>query len=543
MKKERTGIRGIRINQAGYLPRAPKLAVVEAPPVEEFELRTIGEEVIWKTVLRKKLMRCDGRTIADFSEITAPGDYCVVCGERGGDYRENSGDGYESYYFVIRPEVYDPSARLMAEYFRWQRCGSELGWAGRCHQDPVPLVGTGRFLDMRGGYHQSCDLRCWSDGISLSLLGLLHFAEREHPPWDRGQLAEELRWGCEYFLKLIAPEGFLYDSQFVPIGWGPRDYYNVPTNLGAHCNTVLLLAGAARCFREFDPNFARRCEEGARKIHRFLEDPENFRTPYVPPVKNLPRGTQGEHFYFQSTRDSAGGLCGRIAAALALGAREIAFALVPQLLELLTPEGYFRQDAASAEAGFSDCSYGHAGTGDFVLFDLLEAGFDQPEKLVESVAACAAFQERLLAEAGWESIPRFFFDSSVGENRTQQGSGSVRALHSAIFWLRAARLLEKPKYREYAQRCFDWIFGANPEEASYITGVGYNQKRNPVFGQFFPSTPQIPGGIHHVMNGEYDMPSVGMALWAVALFKQEMGGCETGSSGALADDGGAGKCE
>ena len=44
MKKERTGIRGIRINQAGYLPRAPKLAVVEAPPVEEFELRTIGEE-------------------------------------------------------------------------------------------------------------------------------------------------------------------------------------------------------------------------------------------------------------------------------------------------------------------------------------------------------------------------------------------------------------------------------------------------------------------------------------------------------------------
>lgn len=522
MSEKHTGIRRIRVNQAGYLPHAPKVAVIEDPPAEEFELRTIDEEVIWKPVLRKKLEECDGQRVADFSEITTPGDYCVVCGERGGDYRLNSGSGCESYYFVIRPEVYDPAARLMADYFRWQRCGSEQGWAGLCHQDPVPLVGTGRHLDMRGGYHQSCDLRCWADGISLSLLGLLRFAERERPLWDRGTLAEELRWGCDYFLKLIAPEGFLYDSQFVPIGWGPRDYYNVPANLGAHCNTVVLLAGAARYFRERDSRYAGRCEEGARKIHRYLADPRNFRTAYTPPVKNLPRGTQGESFYFQSTRDSAGGLCGRIAAALALDERETAFALAPQLLELLSPEGYFRQSASSEAAGFSDCSYGSSGTGDLVLFDLLEAGFDAPKKLIDAIEICTAMQERLLREAHWESVPRFFFDRTTGENRTQQGSGSARALHTALFLLHAARRLGRRESLPYAQRCLDWIFGANPEEASYITGVGYNQKRNPVFGQFFPSTPQIPGGVQHIMNGEYDMPSVGLAMWAIALFKREI---------------------
>ena len=41
---------------------------------------------------------------------------------------------------------------------------------------------------------------------------------------------------------------------------------------------------------------------------------------------------------------------------------------------------------------------------------------------------------------------------------------------------------------------------------SYVEGAGQNQWQRPVFGQFFPSTPQIPGGILHVWGGEYDMP-------------------------------------
>ena len=49
---------------------------------------------------------------------------------------------------------------------------------------------------------------------------------------------------------------------------------------------------------------------------------------------------------------------------------------------------------------------------------------------------------------------------------------------------------------------------------SYIEGVGHNQRQRPVFGQFFPSTPQIPGAMIHTATGEYDMPAVAMVLWA-----------------------------
>ena len=68
----------------------------------------------------------------------------------------------------------------------------------------------------------------------------------------------------------------------------------------------------------------------------------------------------------------------------------------------------------------------------------------------------------------------------------------------------------------YAARMRDWIYGGNPGYACYVTGLGFNCRRRNVFGQFFPSTPSIPGGVSHVLNGEYDLPAGGMALWAIA---------------------------
>ena len=55
---------------------------------------------------------------------------------------------------------------------------------------------------------------------------------------------------------------------------------------------------------------------------------------------------------------------------------------------------------------------------------------------------------------------------------------------------------------------------------SYVECVGQNQWQRPVFGQFFPSTPQIPGAVLHVPNGEYDMPPVVATLLASARLAQ-----------------------
>ena len=77
-----------------------------------------------------------------------------------------------------------------------------------------------------------------------------------------------------------------------------------------------------------------------------------------------------------------------------------------------------------------------------------------------------------------------------------------------------AELFGRDDLRPSAQRTLDWVYGANPMLMSYIEGVGHNQRQRPVFGQFFPSTPQIPGAMIHTAACEYDMPAVAMVLWA-----------------------------
>ena len=69
---------------------------------------------------------------------------------------------------------------------------------------------------------------------------------------------------------------------------------------------------------------------------------------------------------------------------------------------------------------------------------------------------------------------------------------------SGVGLCRAARILSDDSLRHLAQRQLDWILGANPFDASTVTGVGRNQPPLFVTGAFNPPTPSIDGG---VMNG------------------------------------------
>jgi hypothetical protein len=99
-------------------------------------------------------------------------------------------------------------------------------------------------------------------------------------------------------------------------------------------------------------------------------------------------------------------------------------------------------------------------------------------------------------------------------------ASSARAASDALYLAACARLFDRPDLASWAQRCFDWIFGANNWNASYVEGVGQNQWQRPVFGQFFPSTPQLPGAVLHVDHGEYDMPPTALTLWTAAALEQ-----------------------
>ena len=520
-----TSVFSIAVNQAGWRPDAPKWCMVTNPPSMDFVVQTIGTDVWWRTVYRGKFSptgTTNGVFAADISSISRPGDYRILCG----DERENRGGcwgglpskfrGIASFHFPIRDGVYDNLERLLALYCTWQRCGHRRGWAGVCHQDPVPVKDrsgrTVRTIDVSGGFHQSADLRCWHDGVSHSVYQLLRYAEANDPQWDDGELVENIRWGCDYFLKVIAPQGYVYDCQFVPLGWGPRDYYDVPTSLGGHCNVIMLFARAARLFKEGDPAYSAKLVSAARRVYDNVETNPYFEKAPEDFVKNLPPGTQhGDAWYGQQFRGSVNGISERCGAALELylatGERRYeqdAKARGEEMVRLQFSggenAGLYRLVPDSDKVGLGGCSYCHAISGAFMPLELYRAF--KGEELRRAAQMTAERYVRELRERDFcPPLPNM---------------SSSWVLRRACYLSMCANLLGREDFRPVAQRAFDWVLGANPMNTSYVEGIGQNQRQRPVFGQFFPSTPQIPGGILHVFYGEYDMPAVTLALWTVS---------------------------
>ena len=161
-----------------------------------------AEDVSWHTVYEGKWVDAPSGgdfKLGDFSSITEPGDYRILCGElKGVEKFDMPGwlEEVQSFHFPVRDGVYDVAQRIFLMYITLQRCGSKKGWAGLCHMDPVPVKDAGgrtvRLIDARGGYHQSCDLRNWHDGISMSMYALLRYAELKKPLWDDGEIAAAL---------------------------------------------------------------------------------------------------------------------------------------------------------------------------------------------------------------------------------------------------------------------------------------------------------------------------------------------------------------
>ena len=105
--------------------------------------------------------------------------------------------------------------------------------------------------------------------------------------------------------------------------------------------------------------------------------------------------------------------------------------------------------------------------------------------------------------------------------RLQDNRGTLAVTGRGLALLEGYRLFGNREYYRGAQRAIDWMLGANRFEASMVNGVGMNQKQLEVFGQFFPSTPWIPGAVTHVVDGEYNMPNVGSLLLLAQALDEE----------------------
>jgi hypothetical protein len=93
-----------------------------------------------------------------------------------------------------------------------------------------------------------------------------------------------------------------------------------------------------------------------------------------------------------------------------------------------------------------------------------------------------------------------------------------------IFLAKGAKLFNEEKYMGYAQSILDDLLGCNSLDSSRIRGIGFNHCQHHSYGQFFPSTPFIPGAVgvsYHSLDtysssSEYDMPCVGISMYLIS---------------------------
>jgi hypothetical protein len=239
----------IRVNHRGFVKNSVKrFILVENATQDDTFCVYLVDNVQEIKVLEGKMNRVfEGEHtyfVGDFSSITREGDYYIVAG------------GVQSRQFVIYDGAYDACLRIMLGYFTHQRCGHALGWNGACHLDDGYIKETGESIDLRGGYHQSCDLRKSPGGVSIGVLEMLRFAERDKSEWGELLTVDEARWALEYYIKTIQENGAMYNTLNAPFGWEPRIFYKSPAPSSAQWNVTSILALGYMYLKDTDKDSA-----------------------------------------------------------------------------------------------------------------------------------------------------------------------------------------------------------------------------------------------------------------------------------------------
>ncbi len=482
----------IRINQLGYQPDAPKVAVVCALVPRTVTSFQITDERN-RTVLGPRdateagsFGPCTATYRLDFSALRRPGVYRVVAA------------GVTSPPVRIADDVYRGAADSLLAYMREQRSGYNPVFRDSVHQHSDGVLvdhptRSGEFIPVSGGWADASDYLQYGATTAHATTMLL-LAYRDHPEafGDRFQanglpgangipdVLDEARWGLAWLLKMYPEDDLLLnqlgddrDHTFwdLPVndsadyGWGrggrrpvypctgkPQGLFenkNRSTGLastaGKYAAAFALGAGA---FAGRDSLFARRLAERARAVyalgaaHPGVCQTAPARSPYFYEEDNWADDMElGAAELYALTRERT-----YFDAALQYAA-----------LEPVTP--WMGQDTARHYQWFPWHNNGH--------YEIWRTGSDSAKRLV------AEFYRR-----GLEAVTR------RAHNGFRVGIPFIWCSNNllASFATQATlyrRMTGDSSYVEYETAALDWLFGTNPWGVSMVIGLGDNFPRTP----------------------------------------------------------------
>nr|WP_295927925.1 glycoside hydrolase family 9 protein [uncultured Dyadobacter sp.] len=479
----------IRMNQVGFYPGAPKIAVVAAATFDAFEVNDVKSG---KTVFKGKLS--PARTsqhsgkhtrIADFSRVTRPGNYVVNVPGLG-----------KSAPFKIGERIHRDVAEASLKGFYYQRASIDLPekYAGKWarpagHPDDKILihasaVSPGRpentVISAPRGWYDAGDYNKYivNSGITMgTLLSLyedypLYFENFNVniPESNNGvpDLLDEVVWNLRWMLAMQDPaDGGVYhkltnprfDGMIMPdAAKNPR--YVVQKNTIATLDLVAVMAQAARVFKGFDnkfPGLADSCTTAAVKGWEWAgNNPKLFyrqdemNKTFEPAVVT---GAYGD-------RDAAD---------------EWAWAAA-EMFVLTGKPAYIEKIDFGLEQPLALPTWSQVRA--LAYYTLIRPHFDVsiPAKLSDAIKAnLLRFADDLVKDI--ENQP---YHTVMGKSARDYswGSSSVAA-NQGIVLLNAYRLTKEQKYRDAALGNLDYLLGRNATGYCFLTGTGSKRVMHP----------------------------------------------------------------
>lgn len=484
---------GIRVNQLGYQPGAPKVAVacaLDARAIASF--RVVDDRN--RTVFGPAGARAEGpfgpcaaTYRLDFSALRSPGVYVIVVGET------------RSPRVRIADDVYRGAADSLLAYMREQRSGYNPVFRDSVHEHSDGVLvdhptRSGEFIPVTGGWADASDyLQYGATTAHATTMLLLAYRDHHEAFSDRFQanglpgangipdVLDEARWGLAWLLKMYPEDDLLLnqlgddrDHTFwdLPVndsadyGWGrgvrrpvypctgkPQGLFenkNRSTGLastaGKYAAAFALGAGA---FEGHDSAFARRLAGRARTVyalgaaHPGVCQTAPARSPYFYEEDDWADDMElGAAALYALTGDRA-----YLGAALQYAAQE-------------PMSRWMGQDTARHYQWYPWHNNGHyeiwrAAAGDSAK----RLAAEYYRRGLDAVAARAKNGFRV-------GIPFIWCSNNLLASFATQ----------ATFY---RRMSGDSSYLEYETAALDWLFGANPWGVSMVIGLGENYPRAP----------------------------------------------------------------
>lgn len=449
----------ILVNQVGYKPYAPKIAV----------FRNITDETDFSVIDAS-----DGRTVyngglygerqnaeaeetdwyGDFTELSESGIYYISCGDLD-----------DSYAFAIGDNVYTDILKDMVRMIYLQRCGcgvedDDFGHTA-CHTAEALVYGTDEFIDVSGGWHDAGDYGRYVTPVSKTIADLLNAYMYNPSAFDDDMgvpgsgngipdVLDEVRYGLEWLLKMQNESGGVHHKVSCadfPAYVMPQEERNqliaTPVSTPATGAFCAVMAMGYEYYFDIDTDFAEQCLAASEKAWEFLE-----KNPSVI-FSDPPDITTGD---YGDTDD-----------------KDERYWAAAQLYRATENEKY--SDALSSMAASAGMDWCEVGTyADIALITM--DGIDETSDIYKNayntfMQSANLFYNRSEKNPYGEGIVSYHWASNMNVG------------NSSATLCMAYKLTGDEKYLTAADRGRHYLMGRNPNGICYVSGYGTVSPQNP----------------------------------------------------------------